>query len=74
MPLTPIKVCKIVFGYLSTMENKERERLARICRHQAVLASTPEARAALIGLARSYESEMRLSGINPVEPPAQKLE
>ena len=39
------------------MPNQERERLARMCRGQAALASTEGVRAVLIELAEMYEAE-----------------
>lgn len=38
------------------MEDQELVELARICRSQAAMASTPRARRVLIELARQYEA------------------
>jgi hypothetical protein len=58
------------------MENRERGRLARMCRRQAGLASTHEVRTTLIALAEHYEAEEPAASPLPgfTEPPSQKLE
>jgi len=57
------------------MNNVENEELARVCRLQAGLASTSDARDALIELAEKYEAEApKLPVLGLGEGAGEKLE
>jgi hypothetical protein len=57
------------------MDDAERAKMARVCRQQAVFASTSEVHSALIELAEFYEgAPPPRSAIDLPERPAEKLE
>jgi hypothetical protein len=55
------------------MDDEERAKIARMCRRQAVLASTSEVHSALIEMAEFYERPAG-SAVKPGEAAAEKLE
>ena len=58
------------------MNDEQRGEFARLCRQQAKIASTPDARSALTELAEKYEAEAPKDSVaaEPAEGKGEKLE